>query len=136
VSLGFPKPRPAIFDKRDRLRERERVQQSVSAAVNERDGYACRCCGRQKGRGITLHRHHLTYRSRGGPDSTENECLVCALCHALIHARQLWVLGTDADTVLRFEIDEAAVVEIFGTRELPKHVRIVLPAGRRTGGGQ
>ncbi len=128
--MMFPKPRPAIFEKRDLLRERERIAQSVRAAVDERDGYCCRCCGRKNGRGIAIHHHHLVFRSRGGVDSTENECLVCGLCHALIHARQLWILGKNADRLLTFEINEAAVVEIFGTKELPKHVRIVTAARR------
>ncbi len=120
-----PKTRPAIFDKRDLQRERERIAQAVRAAVDERDGHACRCCGRQKGRGIAMHRHHLTFRSRGGQDTTQNECLVCALCHALIHARQLHIFGKDADKRLTFEIHEAAVVDIFGSRELPPHVRMI-----------
>lgn len=119
-----PRPRPAIFDKRDVARERERIAHAVRAAVDARDHYRCRCCGREKG-WLSLHRHHLTYRSRGGVDSTENECLLCALCHALLHARQLWILGKNADALLTFEIAEAAVVDLFGTKELPRHVRIV-----------
>ena len=72
------------------------------------------------------------FRSKGGPTSTENECLLCQYCHALIHARQLWILGKNADKRLTFEIHEAAVVDIFGSRTLPAHVRIVTNS-RRTG---
>ena len=121
MAIGFPKPRPQVFDKRDRQRERETRQKAVAFAVSERDKWLCRCCGRSE----KLHHHHLTYRSRGGPDSTENELLLCQYCHALIHARQLWILGKNANARLTFEIHEAAVIDIFGTKPLPPHVRIV-----------
>jgi hypothetical protein len=122
-----PKARPAVFDKRDRQREQDRIQKAIAFQVGERDHYSCRCCGRKE----KLHRHHLTFRSRGGMDSTENELMLCKYCHALIHARQLWILGKNADKRVTFEIHEAAVVDIFGTRELPAHVRIVTES--RTG---
>lgn len=118
--------RAQVFDKRDRQRERESLQRSVAAAVSERDGRSCRCCGRRD----KLHHHHLTFRSKGGAHSTENECLLCQFCHSLIHARQLWILGKNADRLLTFEIHEAAVVDIFGSRELPAHVRIVTNSRR------
>lgn len=127
MGLMLPKPRPAIFDKRDRQREQERVQRSVAFSVAERDRRQCRCCGR----GDKLHHHHLTFRSRGGEDSTANELLLCAYCHALVHARQLWIHGTNADTRLTFEIHEAAVVDIFGNKELPSHVRMVTEGRRK-----
>lgn len=119
--VRLPKGRPAIFDKRDAQRERDRIQKAVAFAVSERDGRACRCCARKDG----LHHHHLVFRSRGGADSTENELLLCKFCHALIHARQLWILGKNADKRLTFEIHEAAVVDLFGTKPLPSHVRII-----------
>ena len=116
-----PRPRPSIFDKRDVRRERETIRRSVYAAVSARDAHACRCCGRRE----SLHHHHLTFRSKGGGDQTENVLLLDAGCHALLHARQLWILGKNADKRITFEIDERAVVDVFGTRELPKHVHIV-----------
>lgn len=123
----LPKPRPHVFDKRDRQRDAEAMERSVRAAVNERDERRCRCCGRKE----QLHLHHLTYRSKGGPWSTENLVTLCQFCHALIHARQLWILGKNADKHLVFEIHEAAVVDLFGTRELPIHVRIITEGRRR-----
>lgn len=59
-------------------------------------------------------------------DSTENLVSLCPFCHALIHAKQLWIVGENADTRLRFEIDEAAVVDLFGSKVVPRDVRIVL----------
>jgi hypothetical protein len=116
-----PKGRPSIFDKRDVKRDREAVRRSVYAAVDARDERACRCCGRRE----KLHHHHLTYRSKGGGDETSNVLLLCQFCHALLHARQLWILGKNADRRLTFEITEAAVVDLFGVKELPKGVSIV-----------
>ena len=116
-----PKPRPAIFNKRDVRRERETIRRSVYAAVSARDEHQCRCCGRKE----SLHHHHLTFRSKGGGDETSNICLLDAGCHAMLHARQLWILGKNADRRLTFEVAEAAVVDLFGVKELPKHVHII-----------
>ncbi len=121
MAFLLPKPRPHVFTKRDAKRERTNNQRSVWMSVSIRDRHQCRCCGRNDG----LHHHHLVYRSRGGVETTENVALICAFCHALIHTRQLWIVGTNADRPLRFEIHEAAVVDIFGTKELPRHVSIV-----------
>lgn len=123
----LPKPRPHVFDKRDQAREKLTRQRSVYAAVTERDGRRCRCCLRRD----NLHHHHLVFRSKQGTDSTSNVCLLCRFCHALLHARQLWILGKNADARLSFEIAEAAVVDLFGPRELPRHVRMVVPARLR-----
>lgn len=65
------------------------------------------------------------FRSKQGSDSTDNVLLLCVLCHALLHARQLWILGKNADKRLTFEIAEAAVVDLFGTKPVPRDVRIV-----------
>lgn len=127
---SFWKTRPAIFDKRDARRDRERHLRDVYAKVAERDQRTCRCCGRQGTYGIggekALHRHHIEYRSKGGADTVENLVTLCALCHALEHvARQLHIIGTNANQRLTFEIHEAAVVDVFGTKPLPSHVRII-----------
>lgn len=116
-----PRPRPRVLDKRDTDREIAAIERSVRSAVQVRDEHACRCCGRKD----ALHLHHLTYRSRGGKWSTENIVLICAICHALLHARQLWIVGTNADRRLRFEIDERAVIDVFGHKPVPRDVRIV-----------
>jgi len=116
-----PKGRPAIFDKRDLSREKDQRRRSVYLAVDRRDERACRCCGRRE----KLHHHHLIFRSRQGEDAPENILLLCAFCHALIHARQLWILGKNADRRLTFEVHEAAVVDLFGVKPVPRDVRIV-----------
>jgi hypothetical protein len=72
-----------------------------------------------------LHRHHVRYRSKGGEDATKNLVTLCAYCHAAIHARQLWIVGDNADQRLTFEVHEAAVIDLFGTKPLPASVHIV-----------
>lgn len=121
-----PKARPAIFDKRDVKRDAEAVRRSVYAAVDTRDQRQCRCCGRRE----KLHHHHLTFRSKGGGDETSNILLLDAFCHALLHARQLWILGKNADKRITFELHEAAVVDLFGTKPVPRDVRIVTETRR------
>lgn len=121
-----PKPRPSVFDKRDQQREKLTRQRSVYAAVDYRDEHRCRCCGRKD----HLHHHHIVFRSKQGPDCTENVVLLCTFCHALLHARQLWILGKNADKRLTFEIDERAVIDLFGTKELPRDVRMVTGSRR------
>lgn len=127
MGLAFPKPRAAFFDKRDAARDKERAKRSAYAAVDARDQHRCRCCGKR-----ATHKHHIRFRSKGGEDASANLVSLDAGCHALIHARQLWIVGSNADKRLVFEIHEAAVVDVFGTKSLPAHVRIVTD-GRRTG---
>lgn len=130
------KPRPRVLDKRDDKRDTDRIKREVYADVDERDGRRCRCCGR-KGNPDALtalgkiHRAHIQDASKLGEMSAKNLCSLCWICHALEHAKQLHFIGTNANRPsLGFEIDEAAVVEVFGTRTLPKHVHIVTK-GRR-----
>lgn len=115
------KPKPHVFDKRDEQRDLATRVLAVRRAVRARDGRRCRCCGGRE----NLHMHHLTYRSQGGKWETSNIVSLCTYCHSLLHAKQLWILGKDADKRLTFEIDERAVVELFGAKELPRHVHIV-----------
>jgi hypothetical protein len=128
--IGIPKPRARILDKRDEKRERERQVRELNRAIAERDSYRCRCCGREGQYDATqadraLHRHHVRYRSKGGEDATKNLVTLCAYCHAAIHARQLWIVGDNADQRLTFEVHEAAVIDLFGTKPLPASVHIV-----------
>lgn len=125
-----PKGRPRILDKRDDQREHERLERQVAAEVDARDLKRCRCCGRRGdpyavdplGR---IHRHHIRPRSRGGSLSSANLVSLCARCHALVHARQLFVIGTNANHRIEFDVHEAAVVEIFGTKPIPPFVHII-----------
>jgi len=127
-----PKPRPRIFDAREDQREADRQKRAVYAEVDARDQKRCQCCGRRGNpEALTtlgkIHRAHIRDASRGGALTAGNLVSLCAWCHSLVHAKQLWIVGTDANAGVTFEIHEAAVVEIFGVKQLPAHVHIVLP---------
>ncbi len=133
-SMAMPKPSKLdrVLRAQDEKREAERAKRETYAVVDVRDNRRCRCCARQGNPYATttlgrLHHVHLLDASLLGPMSPENVYLGCWLCHALIHAKQLRPIGENANELLQFEIDEAAVVHVFGTDELPKHVSIVLP---------
>ncbi len=106
--MGIPCPKPS---KGVRLRTKKAVQEQdkrdyaeVCRVVNQRDQYRCVACGNgadpraaselQRG-----HHHHVQFRSRGGQDVSSNLCLLCALCHADVHDRKLFISG-NADTRL------------------------------------
>jgi hypothetical protein len=131
TAFGFPKPRPRVLDKVDQHREKEAEIRRVNALVDRRDDRRCRCCSR-KGNPDALttlgriHRAHIRDASRGGEYLPSNLCSLCHICHALEHAKQLWFVGDDANALIGFEIHEAAVVDVFGTKPLPRHVRIIL----------
>ena len=73
-------------------RRKATAYKRVCAQVDARDGVFCRVCwaGCQRGR----HHHHLTFRSRGGKDTTDNIVVVCGPCHEDIHQHRLTVTGS------------------------------------------
>jgi len=75
--------------RRDRLKAKN--YRAVCALVDERDEGRCRVC--ECWCLAEPHHHHLTYRGRGGKDTTANVILVCHHCHAEIHAERLKVEG-------------------------------------------
>jgi hypothetical protein len=130
--IGFPKPRARVFHKIDTKRDADALKREVYAEVDQRDDKHCRCCGRRGNPNATttlgrIHRAHILDSSRGGEMASWNICSLCWICHALEHTgTQLFFVGTDANKLtLGFEIHEAAVVDVFGNRELPKHVHII-----------
>jgi hypothetical protein len=56
-----------------------------------RDGSTCSnpCCRRR----LSLHAHHIVFRSFGGRTALYNETMVCPLCHALLHRGLLKLQG-------------------------------------------
>lgn len=85
MSIGFPKPRPRVIDKREAAKEKAANWKRVSKLVKARD-LVCRVC-KQPGD----HIHHLVYRSHGGKDVPSNLILTCADCHRDIHAKVVLV---------------------------------------------
>lgn len=84
----------------------ETAWRKVCAVVDARDKRMCRACGRKCDPNATdiLHRaerHHITYRSAGGKDISENLALLCAGCHSDEHRHRLKIEG-NADVALTF----------------------------------
>lgn len=84
----------------------------VCRAVTARDKSSCRACGRRCSPGAADmlaagHHHHIEYRSKGGMDTTENVCLLCAECHGAVHAQKLSIEGNAdvAVTISRRDAD-------------------------------
>jgi hypothetical protein len=108
-----------VQDRADRNKKRDANQRDVYRAVSLRDKYRCRCCGRACNPSAAsmlnrAHHHHVTFRSKGGVNTTQNVALLCAQCHHEIHMHRLTVDG-NADGVLVFATERHTL-----TSEPPK----------------
>lgn len=52
--------------------------------------FNCRCVTKHVPRAMELHRHHVWPVSEGGPDTPENQIILCPSTHSNIH--RLWRL--------------------------------------------
>jgi 5-methylcytosine-specific restriction endonuclease McrA len=100
-SVACPKGESRYTTRKARKLAREAQWRDVCEAVDRRDGHHCRVCGAWTNpEAVTLlergHRHHMRYRSAGGPDETWNLATVCAKCHDAEHSGRLQLSG-DAD---------------------------------------
>jgi 5-methylcytosine-specific restriction endonuclease McrA len=84
--------------KQEKARAKTRAWIAACAAVTTRDAHQCRICAKRVNAGQG-HHHHVTFRSKGGGDETQNLILACPGCHALLHAHKLHVEG-NADVAL------------------------------------
>jgi 5-methylcytosine-specific restriction endonuclease McrA len=101
LSTACPKPRSRFLDKLEKAESKAVNAREVYAAVDARDGWCCRVCGKFSNvRAVGVlhkgHHHHIVYRSAGGQDETSNLCLLCPRCHDEEHAHRLRISG-DAD---------------------------------------
>lgn len=64
--------------------------------VLARDGRKCRCCGKK----LSLHAHHMEWRSKGGRTIKKNLISLCTRCHGLIHDDLLVIVRGDATDVV------------------------------------
>jgi len=108
----FPKPESRILLRARKRREEQAALQQAYRAVNVRDGYKCRACGRQcSPQAVDMlkkaHHHHLVYRSKAKDDSTANILTLCAWCHEDEHRHRLKLEGNPdvAVTVWRLAED-------------------------------
>lgn len=99
--FAFPKGVSRYEVKATRKQAKAKQWDAVCAAVDARDARCCRVCGKPSRLDATGllergHRHHIIYRSAGGPDLTWNLCHLCARHHHEEHTHQIRLSG-DAD---------------------------------------
>lgn len=91
---AVPKPAKSRVDERlEKVSKREANWRAVCQQVDRRDNYACRACGSRcnpeavdpLGKG---HRHHITFRSKGGQHVTSNAITLCSRCHDAVHVKR------------------------------------------------
>ena len=95
---SFPKPTPRLQERMQQRREAMRAWLECCAAVDHRDGYKCRVCGRKTRKTLTLcperlEHHHLVGR-RIAPAlicDVRNVVTLCHLHHTLITRHELRV---------------------------------------------
>lgn len=95
------KPRPSLLVKAKKRHTKQKAAEKLRAEVRGRDGHQCQSCHIPVfvHAANPLHRaqvHHIQFRSKGGSNEFKNLITVCAECHALIHAHELDVKGTNA----------------------------------------
>lgn len=71
-----------LYQKQPRLELSPADYAVVQKQVLQRDGWRCQECGAMK----ELQVHHITPRSRLGPDAMENLITLCAGCHGQRHS--------------------------------------------------
>ena len=72
----------AVPKPKKQKKKRNVVPKDVIEQVEERSGGICECCGQE----AAVHKHHVYYRSQGGPHATWNLIHVCLGCHGLAHS--------------------------------------------------
>lgn len=95
----FKADEPSRVDRaRAKKAEEEAAWKAVCALVDARDGKSCRCCDKRsdpEATGLLTrgHRHHIIYRSAGGPDASWNLLTLCSQCHSDEHRNRLRIDG-------------------------------------------
>ena len=88
--------------KAERLEARKQ-RDALRLATWERDGGRCRVCRirvRLNGNSLMecMHRHHIVYRSAGGPDDLSNLVWICGQCSSDEHdTKKISITGTASD---------------------------------------
>ena len=98
LSTACPKPETRYTRKVEKMKTLAAHEREVWAAVDARDQSTCRVCGtfcapRTTSMLRKAHRHHLKYRSAGGPTETWNLVTICAGCHNEEHEHRLRLIG-------------------------------------------
>ena len=113
---SFPKPTPRLQDRVAKRRDAMRAWLACCAAVDQRDRFVCRYCGRKTRKTLTvcperLEHHHLVGRNVA-PElvtATRNVICVCLECHGKLTRHEVEPIGyLDANGPLHFTQAEPA----------------------------
>lgn len=112
---SFPKPTPRLTARVAKRREALRAWRACVRAVDARDHYRCRCCGRHVTRTLTvcperLEHHHVHGRTVAPERIADpsNVVTLCLSCHQRVTRHDVTYEGTDADGPLHFTQAEPA----------------------------
>ncbi len=107
--IATPKPRSSKLEKHEAKSAKARADVHQRKAIRKRDKDKCRCCGKPcvwdaPSFATRAHVHHLVFRSasKALQDAPTNLILLCGICHAKVHSRELEVVGTDATKAVLF----------------------------------
>lgn len=97
---SFPKPPTRLVERTAKRREAMQAWLACCAAVDARDKWICRCCGRRTKRTLTLcaerlEHHHLVGRriAPGLTHDSRNVIDCCLECHGKLHRHELHIEG-------------------------------------------
>ena len=94
--FAIPKGTPRVVDRIQAKKDLAKQERDCRVAVNKRDKGKCVVPGCKD---AGPHKHHITYRSRGGKWQSGNVCSLCPRHHQLLHAGLIQISG-DADVHL------------------------------------
>jgi len=112
------------MDRQNRKDAQKRAEDAAYAALRKqvyrRDVGCCRVCGAAvklvtDNPLLLAHLHHVTFRSAGGADTTDNTAIVCPRCHDAVHQHRLDIEG-NADHVLtirRRNLESGRIVHVW-----------------------
>lgn len=98
-TTNFKHELPSRFDAKDAEAKADATHElNVYKLVDIRDKHRCRACGvfadpNAVGVLQRAHRHHVIYRSAGGPTETWNLLTICSKCHNDEHKHTLQIDG-------------------------------------------
>jgi len=101
---SFPKPTPRLQERVQQRREAMRAWLVCCAAVDHRDRFICRCCGRTVRKTLTvcperLEHHHIAARHVAPHLVTDvkNILAVCLSCHQKLTRHEMYIDGREED---------------------------------------
>ena len=93
--------KPRSVEKIERERHRKAQELRTRKKINARDQHRCFFPGCRE---RAFHKHHKTYRSRGGKWETENIVSGCARHHRWVHDKLIRLIGNPDKPPMKIEL--------------------------------